>query len=54
MNIKFADLEIYIGNEGDIVLRQFCFGDDDQVISFPPHQAKSICAAISKAVKSTE
>lgn len=52
MAIKFAELEVYISAEDDVVISQFCFGDDDQIISFPRHQAKAICAAILETAKS--
>jgi hypothetical protein len=54
MEIKFADLQVYASAENDVVLKQFCYGEDDQIISFPPHQAKAICNAIMQVAKKAE
>lgn len=49
MNTKFAQLEVFITEDIEVGLIQPMDGNDEQFISFPPHQAKAICDAIMLA-----
>ncbi len=53
MVIKFAELEIFLNDGGGISLMQPMYGEEDQVIAFPLHQAAAISKAIMSLAKET-
>lgn len=46
MEIKFAEVRVFLNENGDIAMLQPWMCEDDSLVVFPVHQAKAICDAI--------
>ena len=53
MATEFKGMRISV-EDGEVILEQFLMCEDTQVITFPTHQAESICLAITREVKTAE
>jgi hypothetical protein len=48
--IRWAAVKVFVNQEGEIAIQQPWPCEDDALITFPTHQAESICKAIMKLV----
>jgi hypothetical protein len=54
MEIKFSALNVYLNEDGDIVVRQPWMCEDDAIVIFPVHQAEQVCKAIMAVAAAKE